>query len=139
MHYPTDRIAHTTAFVTSVVRALAWTRNSSMDTSVGSTLRMTMNSRQQQKKGYRGNNVFCFFWVAKKKVYSSSQWLCWKIKFCFTVIFLNRLGSERFDQPHWTISHSNQCSTTGATKGVVCPLLCGMVYIKEPLLLIKKD
>ena len=30
MHHPTDRITHTTAFVTPVVGALAGTRNSSM-------------------------------------------------------------------------------------------------------------
>ena len=33
-------------------------------------------------------------------------------------------------------SRSSQCSTTGVTKPVVCVILCGMVHIKEPLLLI---
>ena len=30
-----------------------------------------------------------------------------------------------------------QCSTTGVTKDVVCYPVCGMVHIKEPLLLIQ--
>ena len=36
-------------------------------------------------------------------------------------------------------SRSIQCSTTGVTKSVVCVILCGMVHIKEPLLLIGKS
>ena len=38
-----------------------------------------------------------------------------------------------------TISCSSQCSTTGITKAMVCAILCGMVHIKEPLLLIGKN
>ena len=34
---------------------------------------------------------------------------------------------------------SSQSSTTGVTKAVVCYLICGMVHIKEPLLLIGKS
>ena len=34
---------------------------------------------------------------------------------------------------------SVQCSTTGVTKVMVCAILCGMVHIKEPLLLISKS
>ena len=34
---------------------------------------------------------------------------------------------------------SSQCSTTGVTKAVVCVILSGMVYIKEPFLLIGKS
>ena len=47
--------------------------------------------------------------------------------------------------PSWwtyiTISHSSQCSMTGVTKAVVfvCYSICGMVHIKEPLLLIGKS
>ena len=38
------------------------------------------------------------------------------------------------------ISRSNQCSTTGVTKAVVCAILpVGMVHIKESLLLIGKS
>ena len=37
---------------------------------------------------------------------------------------------------HWVNSHSNQCSTTGVTKAMVCAIVCGMERIKEPLLLI---
>ena len=38
------------------------------------------------------------------------------------------------------ISCSSQCSTTGVTKAVVCDILvCGMMYIKESLLLIDKS
>ena len=33
----------------------------------------------------------------------------------------------------------SQCSTTCVTKAVVCYPVCGMVYIKEPLLLIRKS
>ena len=40
---------------------------------------------------------------------------------------------------HSAISRSNQCSTTGVTKAVVCVILSGMVHIKEPLLLIDKS
>ena len=36
------------------------------------------------------------------------------------------------------ISRSSQCMT-GVTKTVVCAILCGMVHIKEPLLLIRKS
>ena len=35
---------------------------------------------------------------------------------------------------HWAISHSSHCSTTG-----MCYPVCGMVHIKEPLLLIGKS
>ena len=38
---------------------------------------------------------------------------------------------------HWAISHSNQCSTTAVTKAwYVLSFVCGMVHIKESLLLI---
>ena len=41
---------------------------------------------------------------------------------------------------HWAISHSSQCSTTGVTKAFcMCYPVCGMVHIKEPLLLIEKS
>ena len=40
---------------------------------------------------------------------------------------------------HWAISRSSQCSTTGVTKAMVCYPVCGMVHIKEPLLLIDKS
>ena len=38
------------------------------------------------------------------------------------------------------ISHSSQCSTTVITKAMhgMCYPVCGMVHIKEPLLLIRK-
>ena len=36
------------------------------------------------------------------------------------------------------ISRSSQCSMTGVTKAVVYPILCGIVHIKDPLLLIEK-
>ena len=39
---------------------------------------------------------------------------------------------------HWAISRSSQCSATGVTKAVICAV-CGMVHIKEPLLLIGKS
>ena len=41
---------------------------------------------------------------------------------------------------HWAISRSSQCSTTGVNKG--CGMyypVCGMMHIKEPLLLIGKS
>ena len=38
---------------------------------------------------------------------------------------------------HW--SEPNKCSTTGVTKAVVCYPVCGMMHIKEPLLLIRKS
>ena len=34
---------------------------------------------------------------------------------------------------------SSKCSTTGVTKAVVYVILSGMMYIKEPLLLIRKS
>ena len=35
--------------------------------------------------------------------------------------------------------HSSQCSTTGVTNTMVCTSpMCGMVYIKDPLLLLDK-
>ena len=40
---------------------------------------------------------------------------------------------------HWAISLSSQCSTTGATKTGMCYPVCGIVHIKEPLLLIGKS
>ena len=40
---------------------------------------------------------------------------------------------------HWAISPSSQCSTTGVTKAVVCYPVCGIMHIKEPLLLIRKN
>ena len=41
---------------------------------------------------------------------------------------------------HWAISRSSQCSTTGITKVVVfVNPVCGMMHIKEPLLLIGKS
>ena len=40
---------------------------------------------------------------------------------------------------HWAISRSSQCSTTGNKgRGMYYPV-CGMVHIKEPLLLIEKS
>ena len=42
----------------------------------------------------------------------------------------------------WSISRSSQYSTTGETKAMVCGMcypVCGMVHIKEPLLLIDKS
>ena len=41
--------------------------------------------------------------------------------------------------PHLPAQLSNQCSTTGVAKAVVCAILSGMVHIKEPLLLIEKS
>ena len=40
---------------------------------------------------------------------------------------------------HPAISRSTQCSTTGVTKGcgIYCPV-CGMLHIKEPLLLMER-
>ena len=42
---------------------------------------------------------------------------------------------------HWQqkrLLYQGQCSTTGVSNGVVCAILCGMMDIKEPLLLIGK-
>ena len=50
--------------------------------------------------------------------------------------------NRQIDPSWWThlaISHSSQCSTTGVTKAVVCYPVCGMMHIKEPLLLIRKS
>ena len=40
---------------------------------------------------------------------------------------------------HWAISRSSQCTMTGVTKTGMCNPVCGMVHIKEPLLLIRKS
>ena len=40
---------------------------------------------------------------------------------------------------HGAISRSSQCSMTVVTKAVVCVILCGMMHMKEPLLLIGKS
>ena len=40
---------------------------------------------------------------------------------------------------HWAISRSSQCPMTGVTKDMVCAILCGMMHIKEALLLIGKS
>ena len=37
------------------------------------------------------------------------------------------------------ISRSSQCSTPGVTKTGICYAVCGMMHIKEPLLLIGKS
>ena len=39
---------------------------------------------------------------------------------------------------HWAISRSSQCSTIGVGRGMCYPV-CGMMHIKEPLLLIEKS
>ena len=39
----------------------------------------------------------------------------------------------------WAIFRSNQWSTTGLSKAVVCTVLYGKVHIKDPLLLIEKS
>ena len=52
--------------------------------------------------------------------------------------FTHGAMGRQIDPSWWThqaISRSSQCSTTGSTKAVVC----GMVHIKEPLLLIGKS
>ena len=41
---------------------------------------------------------------------------------------------------HWATSRSSQCSTTWCNKGCgMCYPVCGMMHIKEPLLLIRKS
>ena len=64
---------------------------------------------------------------------------------CSSVVraFAHGAMGRRID-PSWSgsielFSRSNQCSTTGVTKAVVCAILCGMVHIKETLLLIGKS
>ena len=42
-------------------------------------------------------------------------------------------------QNRWAISRFSQCSTTSVTKAMLCYPVCGMVHIKEPLLLIGKS
>ena len=39
----------------------------------------------------------------------------------------------------YAISHSSQCSTNGVTNAVVCYPVCGMVHIKEHLVLNRKS
>ena len=57
----------------------------------------------------------------------------------------NRRGecvtTDSFSTAHRAISRSSHCSTTGVTKAVrgMCYPVCGMVHIKEPLLLIGKS
>ena len=48
-------------------------------------------------------------------------------------------GRGRYHALNLTSVVNSQCSTTGVTKAVVCVILCGMVHIKEPLLLIEKN
>ena len=62
---------------------------------------------------------------------------------CSSVVraFAHSVMGHRIDPSWWTywaISHSSQCSTNGITKAVVCPV-CGVVHIKDPLLLIGKS
>ena len=45
---------------------------------------------------------------------------------------------DEFWWSHWAIFRSSQCPTTGVTMAVVYPV-CGMMHIKEPLLLIGKS
>ena len=58
--------------------------------------------------------------------------------------FVHGAMARRID-PSWlthsAISRSSQCSTTGVTKAVrgMCYAVCGIVHIKEPLLLIGKS
>ena len=40
---------------------------------------------------------------------------------------------------NWGISHSSQCSTTGVTGCGMCYPFCGIMHIKDPLLLIGKN
>ena len=48
-----------------------------------------------------------------------------------------------FSNCYFVINHNGvrsiQCPTTGVTNAVVCAILCGMVHIKEPMLLIGKS
>ena len=60
---------------------------------------------------------------------------------CSTVVRALAYGvmARQIDLSWWThraISRSSQCSTTGVRKAVI---LCGMMHIKEPLLLIRKS
>ena len=56
-----------------------------------------------------------------------------------TPIFLTLRLLYLKEKNHWPFFHSTQCSTTGVTKAVVYIILCGMVHIKEPLLVIEKS
>ena len=50
------------------------------------------------------------------------------------------VGSILHWRNHRAISRSRQCSTTGVTKGRgICYPVCGMVHIKDRLLLIGKS
>ena len=64
--------------------------------------------------------------------------------FCsgFLGVFANGVMGRRINTSWWThcaVSRSSQCSTTGVTKAVGCYPVCGMMHIKEPLLLIEKS
>ena len=69
--------------------------------------------------------------------------ICYITSKCYSSVDSTNGAMDRAINPswwtHWTISHSNQCSTTSVTKAVVCVILSGMMHRKEPLLLIGKS
>ena len=57
-------------------------------------------------------------------------------------VFAHGAMGHRIDPSWWNygaISRSSHCSSTGVTWAVVCAVLCGMMHVKEPLLLIGKS
>ena len=154
MHHPTDRIAHTTAFVTPVVehwleREIAQRVHSMKDRSddpsyhertllprcivesCGVTIHLMCFSMRltigREPLGLFKKNIYMLIYSLLKGAWTSAHGAmnCWIDPSWWT---------------HWAISHPSQYFMTCINKdhGMFYPV-CGMVHIKEPLLLIRKN
>ena len=109
MHHPTDRIAHTTAFVTPVVEH--W-----LEQEIAQWVKCKGVMELGSSEGARCSSIVEHLLVV--------WWL---------------FGSISHGGPIEPFHIPASCSMTGVTKAVVCAILFGLVVIEQPLLLIIKS
>ena len=118
MHPPTDRIAHTTAFVTPVVEHWLLTRNSSMGPLPEGSIRWPIAPWANAL-----TTELHLTLVLQKPLFIFPQGAIYSS--VVRVSAHDAMG--RWINPswptHWSIFRSSQCSMTGATKAVVCAIL----------------
>ena len=112
MHHPTDRVAHTTAFLMPVVEYwLGWYKVKNHP---------ERGTHHINYMGYSfglpASNILCA--SSHRQAFAHGAMGCRDDPLYWT---------------HWTISLSSQCSLTGVTKTVVCIILSVMVHIKRTL------
>ena len=153
MHHPTDRIVHTTAFVTQ-----AGTKNSSMGPPHEGSIRRPITpwvnalttelhlaphsiSRHELDKEvivrhreHKNRQLFVQPGHENRSTFLTTLFYSRGAR-CSSVVRAFAHGTMG-RWTYWAISRSSQCSTTDVTG---CNPVCGIVHIKEPLLLIGKS